>query len=165
MIRKLYLTAIAFVQPVKRRSLYMKMDETDRNKLRLNHLELIKNLNPEDVTDYLYQEGILGDEDIEKINVAQTRHQKVRDFLNLLRTKSGDALDKFVEALREGGYGELASNIGTADNTKSTGAIQASDSRELQELKEKLNEQSEMMQEMKRELDQVYLNLLHSIYV
>ena len=63
-----------------------KMDETASNKLRTNHVELIRNLNPEDLTDYLYQERVLTQEDVERIVAGPTRAQKARIFVGILNS-------------------------------------------------------------------------------
>ena len=141
--------------------LVYKMDEADSNKLRSNHVELIRNLNPEDVTDYLYQERVLTQEDVEKIDAGPTRAQKARIFVAILQLKSENALVKFLEALREGGYDELAAKLENPDRAANTAVVQASDSTELEELKEALKEQSEMVQAINKELEQVFdLNLM-----
>ena len=136
--------------------LVYKMDEADSNKLRSNHVELIRNLNPEDVTDYLYQERVLTQEDVEKIDAGPTRAQKARIFVAILQLKSENALVKFLEALREGGYDELAAKLENPDMAANTAVVQASDSTELEELKEALKEQSEMVQAINKELEQVF---------
>ena len=136
--------------------LVCKMDEADSNKLRSNHVELIRNLNPEDVTDYLYQERVLTQEDVEKIDAGPTRAQKARIFVAILQLKSENALVKFLEALREGGYDELAAKLENPDMAANTAVVQASDSTELEELKEALKEQSEMVQAINKELEQVF---------
>ena len=68
---------------------------------------------------------------------------------------------KFLEALREGGYDELAAKLENPDMAANTAVVQASDSTELEELKEALKEQSEVIQAMNKELEQVFdLNLM-----
>ena len=133
-----------------------KMDDTVSTKLRSNHVELIRNLNPEDVTDYLYQERVLTQEDVERIVAGPTRAQKARIFVGILQLKPEIALVKFLEALREGGYEELAAKVENPITTADIEAVQSSKSAELEELKEALKEQSEMVQAITKELEQVF---------
>ena len=132
------------------------MDDTDSNKLRSNHVELIRNLNPEDVTDYLYQERVLTQEDVERIDAGPTRAQKARIFLAILQLKSDNALVKFLEALREKGYEELAAKVENPVTAANIEAVQTSETAELKELKELLKEQAEMVQAVNKELEQVF---------
>ena len=132
------------------------MDDTVSSKLRSNHVELIRNLNPEDVTDYLYQERVLTQEDVERIFAGPTRAQKARIFVGILQLKPENALVKFLEALREGGNEELAAKVENPITAADIEAPQSSESTELEELKEALKEQSEMVQAMNKELEQVY---------
>ena len=133
-----------------------KMDDTVSSKLRSNHVELIRNLNPEDVTDYLYQERVLTQEDVERIVAGPTRAQKARIFVEILQLKPENALVKFLEALREGGNEELAAKVENPITAADIEAAQSSESTELEELKEALKEQSEMVQAITKELEQVF---------
>lgn len=153
------------------------MDSLDRRKLRENYVELVRNLNPEDVTDYLYQERVLSEEDIENIMTGATRAQRMRMFLAILPKKSKDGLIKMLEAMRLSGYIELADilekplssdaiNLQNGDQItpdSPTGAGQISmfdqgewfDDARLQELKEQLEQQSEVVASMQAEMDAV----------
>ena len=132
------------------------MDDTASNKLRSNHVELIRNLNPEDFTDYLYQERVLTQEDVERIVAVPTRAQKARIFVGILQLKPEIALVKFLEALREGGNEELAAKVEKPITAADIEAAQSSESTELEELKEALKEQSETVQAITKELEQVF---------
>ena len=136
-----------------------KMDDTVSTKLRSNHVELMRNLNPEDVTDYLYQERVLTQEDAERIVDGPTRAQKARIFVGILQLKPENALVKFLEALREGGNEELAAKVEKPITAADIEAAQSSESTELEELKEALKEQSEMVQAITKEWNR-YLTCL-----
>ena len=84
------------------------MDHTGIEKLRANYVELVKNLNSEDVTDYLYQERVLTQEDIDLIMAEKTRAQKARKLLAIIPSKTKDGQEKFLQALKEEGYQEKA---------------------------------------------------------
>lgn len=145
------------------------MNSLDRRKLRENYVELVRNLNPEDVTDFLYQERVLTEEDIENIMVGATRAQRMRMFLAILPKKSQDGLEKLLEAMRTSGYIELVSMLekpispdavylqtGAESTPDSPGtASQLQDDVRLQELKERLEQQSEVVASMQAEMDAV----------
>lgn len=143
------------------RLIAFKMDAADRNRLRANHLELIRNLNPEDITAYLYQEAVLREEDIERIMAPDTRTKRVETFLSILRLKSGNWLNKFLEALKDSGYDELAAKIEQDEVSAedalqgAVGGVEVSDTETAFSLKEMLREQSELIREMRMELEEV----------
>lgn len=143
------------------RLIAFKMDAADRNRLRANHLELIRNLNPEDITAYLYQEAVLREEDIERIMAPDTRTKRVETFLSILRLKSGNWLNKFLEALKDSGYDELAEKIEQDEVSAedalqgAVGGVEVSDTETAFSLKEMLREQSELIREMRKELEEV----------
>ena len=149
------------------------MNSLDRRKLRENYVELVRNLNPEDVTDYLYQEQVLSEDDIENIMSGATRAQRMRMFLAILPKKSKDGLIKLLEAMKRSGYIELADilekplspdaiNIQTGDHlttpdspTGAHGQISVFEDARLQELKEQLEQQSEVVASMQAEMEAV----------
>ena len=136
-------------------------------------MELVRNLNPEDVTDYLYQEQVLSEDDIENIMSGATRAQRMRMFLAILPKKSKDGLIKLLEAMKRSGYIELADilekplspdaiNIQTGDYlttpdspTGAHGQISVFEDARLQELKEQLEQQSEVVASMQAEMEAV----------
>lgn len=87
------------------------MEASDKRKLRANYVQLVRNIHPEDVTDYLYQERVLNEEDIERITAEPVRAQKARILLSILPLRRKDALSKLLVALKENGYCELADEI------------------------------------------------------
>ena len=139
------------------------MESVDRQKLRKNHVMLIRHLNPEDVTDYLYQEHVLSEEDCENIHAGVTRVQKVRTFLKIIPNKSIDAFSKLLFAINEAGYTELHTLLDSSlepDEDKSCPSTQprtdtpAGDAK-LISLKEKLEQQYEIVHSIEKEISMV----------
>ncbi|XP_035696241.1 uncharacterized protein LOC118429730 [Branchiostoma floridae] len=77
------------------------MDVRDRNKLRDNHLKLKETIYAHHIHGYLYQEGVLTLDDIERINNKATEQDKTEALLFMLPRKSGGAFKKFCMALKE----------------------------------------------------------------
>lgn len=152
----------------------------DRKKIRDNYVELVRNLNPEDVMDYLYQEQILTEDDCENIRSGTTRAQRMRIFLAILPTRKNDGLKKLIKAMTQAGYDELIEIMNTDVCLTPDGvACQApspgeeaceenplSEDLRLLELKEQLEHQSEVVASMQLEMEQVSrLSSLTLLYV
>lgn len=141
------------------------MNSVDRRKLRENYVELVRNLNPEDVTDYLYQERVLTEEECETIHSGTARAQRVRLFLSILPRKSKDGLPALLTALRRAGYLELADLLErpletddvTLEHSVSPPDTPGVDDPKLMSLKETLEQQSQVVTSMQAEMETVSL--------
>jgi len=150
------------------------MNSLDRRRLRENYVELVRNLNPEDVTDYLYQEQILSDEDCENIFSGATRAQRMRLFLALLPKKGPNSYSKFITAMQQSGYDYLVEILTNTpldpDEIDAESVAPDSPPILLQEirlhtLKEKLEHQSEVVKSMQSEMKQVSLSSMLNIII
>ena len=137
------------------------MDSLDRRRLRENYVELVRNLNPEHVTDYLFQERVLNEEDCESIQSGPTRAQRMRVFLSILPKKGEDGLAKLLFAMRQAGYMELATQLEApldpeeilpSPESPSPPDTPGADDPKLMLLKEQLEQQSEVVASMQAEM-------------
>lgn len=140
------------------------MESVDRRKLRENYVELVRNLNPEDICDYLYQEGILSEEDFDNILSIATRAQRMRCFLSILPKKGPDAFQRFLEAMNRAGYDHLVMLMQNPPSPEVLDDMEVFDSEhsplvladiKLLNLKEKLEQQSQVVKSMQQEMKQV----------
>lgn len=148
------------------------MNSLDRRRLRDNYVELVRNLNPEDVMDYLYQEQVLSEEDCENIRSGTTRAQRMRIFLSILPTRKSDGLKKLIEAMTRSGYEDLLEIINAeAETTPVLNGVACqvpsptedlcecenplSEDLRFFELREQLEQQSEVVASMQLEMEQV----------
>ena len=150
----------------------IKMDTADSERIRSNYTELLTRLNPQDVTDFLWQQQVLTTKDIELIQAAHTQAQKVFTFIAILRCKGKNGFTPFLEALKRNGYEELANKIENSfvvliprdehrtelphdeHDTESHTEMGESDRRN-DEVKEELREQTELTRQMRKEIEQV----------
>ena len=131
------------------------MDHTGIEKLRANYVELVKNLNSEDVTDYLYQERVLTQEDIDLIMAEKTRAQKARKLLAIIPSKTKDGLEKFLQALKDEGYQEMASRIEHTKVELAEEETQIVEDTLLNQVKSHLQVQSGVVDAIRAELEEV----------
>lgn len=65
-----------------------------------------------DILDHLYEKGVLDTEENEEIyNCSITRHDGNRLLLNKLFRKGKDAFEQLLEALRDGEYNDVVTDI------------------------------------------------------
>ncbi|XP_067937402.1 uncharacterized protein [Watersipora subatra] len=138
------------------------MDLQDCKKLREHYVELVRNLIPEDLTDYLFQYHILSEEDCEKIRSGPTRAQRVRIFLGILPKKNSTSMEKLIEAMKHAGYTELAAmleapleseDVVVSPTSQSPPESPCVDDPHLISLKERLEQQSEVVSSMQAEME------------
>ena len=60
------------------------MDSADKLRLQKNHASILDDLSVDDVLVYLVQEGILNDDDQERIQGEKTRRDRVAKLLSML---------------------------------------------------------------------------------
>ncbi|XP_060081645.1 uncharacterized protein LOC132560955 isoform X2 [Ylistrum balloti] len=69
--------------------------------LRRNYVTLVDELDPNEVFDYLQQDGIFTESDHELINTGKTRKERCRKLLGILPTRGPDAYYSFKNALKQ----------------------------------------------------------------
>lgn len=133
------------------------MNSFDRRKLRENYVVLVSNLNPEDVMDYLYQENVLSEDDCESIRSATTRAQRMRLFLAILPKRDPRGFAKLLTAMINAGYFELVQLL-NGQNSIVESPVEThlfEEDSKLLELREMLEQQSEVVLTIKQEVSQV----------
>ena len=144
---------------------------------------MLTRLNPQDVTDFLWQQQVLTAKDIESLQAAHTQAQKVFTFIAILRCKGKNGFTLFLEALNGNGYEELANKIAntfvvlTPRDEHVTDLLEGKYGTEIpcdkhetelhtkkgesdirnDEVKEELREKTELMRQMRVEIERVRL--------
>lgn len=145
-------------------ALSFNMNSSERRLVRGNYVELVRNLIPENILDYLYQENVLSEEDCENIRSGATRAQRVRILLSILpRKTSGAAMAKFIESLERAGYVELVGLMRSTDTVDAVDTVDSPEEEEfpwtqdssLNQLKEQLEQQAQIVESMQQEMEQV----------
>lgn len=77
------------------------MQNNHRQILRKHFRRLVEDVEPDPVLRYLYEKGIIKEEDMEAIRSRGTRNQMNEALLIQLNRKGSDAFKRLVEALRE----------------------------------------------------------------
>lgn len=80
-------------------NLKMAMDKRHRRVLQQNTTKLANDLDPLGILGYLYQEGILLEDQMERIKVEKTRKDQVVKLLGILPRRGAKAFDTFCDAL------------------------------------------------------------------
>lgn len=93
------------------------MDEEDRERLRLNQTALEEDLMPKDVLAYLFQEGVLTQNDWDEVLAIEpkTDRMRTRELLRRLPKRGKNAYKVFRKALDESGHSFLGTIL---DETK-----------------------------------------------
>ncbi|CAN9515729.1 unnamed protein product [Ophioblennius macclurei] len=84
------------------------MDETHRNILRRNRINLVRELNPSAVYDSLLEKGVFTQDMIEEIQISGTRRDQASHLVRDLETRGSRAFPLFLECLQETGQLSLA---------------------------------------------------------
>ena len=85
------------------------MNKSHRRVLLKHRVDLTKDLEPNEVMQYLYQEDILTENDVELIKGGRTRKERVELLLDTIPRKGPKAFDAFISSLkREIGTKHLA---------------------------------------------------------
>lgn len=99
------------------------METEQRNALRKNHVALVDHLDPCDIIDDLFEDGILTENDCDHIKSCNSRKDKCRLLLKLLPTRGGCAYGSFVKSLTAG-YGHLVPLLQCSKQDTDNDAIQ-----------------------------------------
>ena len=81
------------------------MLKTHRKLLLKKRVELVKDLEPNEIVGYLFQERILTENDVDLIKAEKTRRSRAELFLNTIPRKGPKAFTEFVKILQQ--------NVGT----------------------------------------------------
>lgn len=131
------------------------MEEDDWKKIRANWKELVGDLQPEDVKDHLYQEGILSEEHMEEISPARgiTPQESIRRMLKCVK-KHRRGFTVLCDALRSD-YPYLAEKLEKTVPTQvqTPDDVDSCDSDKLKTLQQQLYIQVKMMVEYRKELE------------
>jgi len=88
------------------------MESRDAEKLRKNRVKIVESVDARKLTDVLFQEGILVNEDLEIINSKVTSAERARTLLDILPTRGPRAFKVFIDALsRDSAYPWLAAEL------------------------------------------------------
>ena len=103
------------------------MNERDKKKLQLNNRELINNLVVSDVADFLYERGVLTQDNVEALFNDKPEQKAARRLVvSILPRKGPDAFVTFCDALRDAEYAYLADKL---ERTKVDEGVLCGDSR------------------------------------
>lgn len=75
------------------------MDKRHRQVLQINTEKLTNDLDPLGILGYLYQEGALYEDDMERIRAEKTSKDQVMKLLSILPKRGAKAFDTFCDAL------------------------------------------------------------------
>lgn len=99
------------------------MDKKHRKALLRNRLAFVKDLEASDITGYLYEAGIITENDKDTIENQKTRRERVEYLLDLLPRKGPNAFSGFCVVLSKSPYGYLGELLQPNSETKDTGVI------------------------------------------
>ncbi|XP_032238419.2 caspase-3 [Nematostella vectensis] len=75
------------------------MEQKHRNLLRKNRVALARDLEPREVLNYIFQEGVFSERDIETVNSLTTRQAQAERILDILPRRGPRAFPVFCDAL------------------------------------------------------------------
>ena len=88
-----------------------KLKPTDYQTIQQNFTYLCEEVDARDLTDELFKENVLTQDDVENIAALPARFERTKKFLDmLLNAGPGDAYTKFLEALEQQ-YGQVARRL------------------------------------------------------
>lgn len=88
------------------------MKKVDRKLLLKNRLSLVEDIEANDITSHLYQDGVITENDREKVEVQKTRRDRIEFLLDLLPRKGPKAFDQFCHVLDQSeSYQHLARKL------------------------------------------------------
>ena len=92
------------------------MDETDKLRLKGNFRYLVGQIRVSDIADYLFEKGVLTEDDYEELEPGRrTERNTVRVLLRILLKKGPNAYKIFCAALREAGYDHVVRTLDETD--------------------------------------------------
>lgn len=86
--------------PDRRQPCTNPMEEKHRTVLRTTRLYLLDNLEPRVFSDRMLQDGLITEDDLERIDNETTRRDQINYLLRKLPLKGPDAFDRFLKVLR-----------------------------------------------------------------
>lgn len=75
------------------------MDKKHRRILQQNREFLIKDLEPLNLLGYLYQEGAIIEDDMDRVRAKDTRKLQAEELLSIVPRRGGKAFDRFCDVL------------------------------------------------------------------
>lgn len=102
------------------------MDKKHKDLLRKNRMTLVEDLEATQLSNYLYQEGGITENDVETIKAKPTRRAQAEKLLDILPRRGPKAFDVFCRALDEtDGQGHLLDLL-RPNESSATGAVSSS---------------------------------------
>ncbi|XP_033740774.1 uncharacterized protein LOC117327753 isoform X2 [Pecten maximus] len=97
------------------------MDPIHKAKLKRNYVQIVIDVEPKDLVDDLYQDGILTDNDCERVtNSNETRKERCENLISVLMKRGPHAFQSFLGAIQSSNYSHivdlLASNTAVSDS-------------------------------------------------
>ncbi|OWF45511.1 hypothetical protein KP79_PYT10281 [Mizuhopecten yessoensis] len=96
------------------------MYSSQKEALRRNHVSIMDQLDPKDVSDHLHQDGVLTESDHELIDTGKTRKERCWMLLGILPSRGPVAYNSFKNALKHG-YSHLEKLL--SETTSSNGKV------------------------------------------
>lgn len=87
------------------------MNEKQREHLRKLRVEIANDLEPKDILNELFEDGILSENDHERISESKTRKERCQLLLSLLPTRGPTAYGSFQKALNKNPYTHLGTRL------------------------------------------------------
>ena len=145
------------------------MDERDKLKLRGNFRYLVGQIRVSDIMDFLFERGILTDDDYQELEPGRrTERNNVRTLMQILFRRGPKAYDILCEALVEAGYDHVVKKLQDTDpNTVVPENADELDSflnqeSQLAEFQRRLWKQTEELELYKRDVDDMKKQLKSS---
>ena len=100
------------------------MEKKHRDLIRKNRVALVADLEPLPLSNYLYQEGVLSENDLDNIRAERTRSAQAEKLLDTLPKRGPKAFDTFCCALGEtDGQGHLGDLLRKTSGAATRGII------------------------------------------
>ena len=119
------------------------MSTDDQTRLRRNYLYLLRNLRTDDLVDYLFQEGVISEDNSEDIESERKSRDKTKKLLRILPKKGPKAFEKFINVLRETENGFIADQLEQTDLSQPYDLDSPVDDDEDQEAQRKMSNASQ----------------------
>ena len=130
------------------------MDVDDKKRIQANYEIIVSDLRVKDIQDHLYSQGVLSEEDLEKIsNITLTSQERVRVLLRILKKRGGKSYSVFSESL-------------FADYSHILEALKSTDVDEIQLCEDEVDYNTKMFEFMQKQMElqqQVMINYISQI--
>ena len=136
------------------------MNKDDTVRIRANFKYLVDTLRIVDIQDYLFQLGVLDEDDMEELSiVTQTPRKAARKFLMMLPKKGQDAFKIFCDSLNEAKYGFVVEKLMSTDISSLVADdvpdFSMSGTTKIEELTKQLWVQTELLMRYKKDIDEL----------